>query len=157
MKVAKGVCLAIASVVLADSVRAQTVDTVRFKAVANYDGRFARARPAGSPDSAWTTGAFRQLGAVVELDVAKGIPMTVPHGQPVDIEVMVGKRRVKGALIGALIGGAGYAYAATHCSHRRPDGCSFVILDLPVFVGLGAGFGALLGSDVPRWEAVWRP
>ena len=160
MKVAIGFFLAMALVSLAATASGQASDTVRFLSAGSYDGKSARVRQTGPAASAWVRGTLRQLGTVVELDTATAVPMTVAHGQPVELEVMVGKRRARGALIGALAGVAVSVHALTTCGGGRQcayctyDGCDLLPLTTPIVVGVGAALGTLIGSGVTHWIKV---
>jgi hypothetical protein len=84
------------------------------------------------------------------------LPRALPMADIAQIERPIGTHVVKGAIKGAVIGGA-YGYLLCHAN--LPGGtCSAkeTITGVAVVALVGAGIGALIGNGRKRWETIYQ-
>jgi hypothetical protein len=124
-----------------------------------YDKLPVRVRAEVDTLPAWYFGRARQIGPRYEVDFAPDLPVTLPHGQLRQIDVMVGRRAGAGALIGALASGAIMIHAIASCSGDNKEciycgDCTFLPATTPFAVAAGTAIGAVIGWTIPHWVRV---
>jgi hypothetical protein len=65
-----------------------------------------------------------------------------------------GRKAGKGALWGLVAGGVASVFPAVSAGTCDEDDCQIVAILIPIFLGAGAGIGALVGAAMPGKELV---
>jgi hypothetical protein len=162
MRVFHGMLVGLVLIASSSSARAQSIDTVRFVSADGYDRLAVRVRADFDTLPAWYFGKARRTDSHYEVDFAPDLPMTLPHGQLRQIDVMVGRRGTTGALVGTLAGGLVAVHALTSClpynatcMYCSGDGCALLpLVGVPFYVAAGTALGALIGWTIPHWVRV---
>ena len=126
--------------------------------VKSFDQLDTRLKPG---DTVWVTDAQgREIkGKIRELTPSslmldKGNGQTLQAADVARITQRQGHKIGKGALWGLVAGGAASVFPAVSAGTCHEEDCQMVAILIPVFLGAGAGIGALVGAAMPGKELV---